>query len=74
MMQFTPRSSTVLKYLIYNFTFEDKAISKKLLFTVLILTKRCQSYRRENRLKFPQVNWTFTVYLLLLQFPLLFRF
>ena len=37
MMQFTPRSSTVLKYLIYNFTFEDKAISKKLLFTVLIL-------------------------------------
>ena len=34
----------------------------------------CQSYRRRNRLKFPHVNWTYTIYLLLLQFLLLFLF
>ena len=28
-MQFTVTSSTVLKFLIYNFTFEDKAISRE---------------------------------------------
>ena len=34
----------------------------------------CQRYWRRNRSKFPHVNWTFTVYLLVLQLLLLFRF
>ena len=34
----------------------------------------CLSYRCQKRLKFPHGNWTFTVYLLLLQLILLFLF
>ena len=55
MMQFTLRSSTVLKYLIYNFTFEAKAISIKLLFTVLILVTQSKlKVKNDHRSEFLQ--------------------